>query len=355
MSDDLMVVNPFGPGGLEKRPDQPVQMAQVEEQRAIAEVQAAVIVAHRFPRDQRAAMDQILLDCTREQLAEVAEYEYVRGNTEISGPSIRLMETIARRWGNIEMGVQELLRHERQSWCRAFAIDLEGNLRDARVFVVPHWRDRKDGSGYFVTDERDIREVIANAGARYKRSCLQTVIPSDVVEAAREQCRSTLKAKGEITPERTAAMLAKFAEFGVTRNMIEKRLQRRLETASPALFSRLGSIWNALRDGVGEVTDYFEPEAPRTPADDPQSKAASQSEALKQRMRATRPKKTRQPEAGPPPMTFEEVETKINAANDSEALAVAADLIKSVQDDGRRSELTKLYLERQQKFDDTSQ
>jgi alkylhydroperoxidase/carboxymuconolactone decarboxylase family protein YurZ len=43
-------------------------------QREIAEVQAAMIIAKRFPRDPVAAMDRIMNACTRPTLAEVAAY-----------------------------------------------------------------------------------------------------------------------------------------------------------------------------------------------------------------------------------------------------------------------------------------
>lgn len=47
-------------------------IAQSDQQRAIAEVQAAMVIARMNPRDQRASMDRILNACTRPSLAEVA-------------------------------------------------------------------------------------------------------------------------------------------------------------------------------------------------------------------------------------------------------------------------------------------
>ena len=47
--------------------------------RQAQEVQAAMIVAKHFPRDERASCDRILNACTRRSLAEGAIYSYSRG------------------------------------------------------------------------------------------------------------------------------------------------------------------------------------------------------------------------------------------------------------------------------------
>ena len=47
-------------------------MVAATESREIQEVQAAMVIAQRFPRDQRAAMDKILNACTRPELAQAA-------------------------------------------------------------------------------------------------------------------------------------------------------------------------------------------------------------------------------------------------------------------------------------------
>jgi len=45
-------------------------LAESDQQREIAEIQAALIIAKRFQRDEREAMDRILRACTRSSLAE---------------------------------------------------------------------------------------------------------------------------------------------------------------------------------------------------------------------------------------------------------------------------------------------
>ena len=106
----------------------------VEQQRAIAEVQARMIIARANPRDPIRAMEKILNDCTRPTLADHAIYQYARGGTDIRGPSIRLAEAIAQRWGNIASGIKEMSRSGEYSECIAYAWDLEfGLLRRAAI------------------------------------------------------------------------------------------------------------------------------------------------------------------------------------------------------------------------------
>src|SRR5215469_12909312 len=134
-------------------------IAAAEQQRAIAEVQARMIIARANPRDMIRCMDLILQDCTRPSLAKGALYAYARGGTEISGPSIRLAEALARRWGNIASGIKEISRdwENGSSECVAYAWDLETGYYDERQFQIRHWRDTKTG-GYRLRDERDIND-----------------------------------------------------------------------------------------------------------------------------------------------------------------------------------------------------
>jgi hypothetical protein len=228
-------------------------------QREVTEVQSAMVIAKRYPRDPKTAYDRIVIACTRPSLAEAALYEYVRGGTKVSGPSIRLAEELARQWGNIVCGVTEIVRMAGHSECLAYAWDLETNFRDERRFTVRHWRDTRQG-GYALSEERDIYEVIANMGARRKRACILAVIPGDVTEAAVHQVDVTLKTKIDFNPERAKKMLEGFAEYHVTKEMLEKRIQRRWDSLTPALFLNLGRIFNSLKDGASSIGDWFETE-----------------------------------------------------------------------------------------------
>lgn len=250
--------NPFAPATRDAANAGNFGLVSVEQQRAIAEVQAALIIARAHKRVPHEAMELILADCGRPSLADDATYEYSRGGTSITGPSIRLAETIARRWGNIECGVRELSRREGFSECLAYAWDMETNFRDHKTFQVRHWRDKKNGQGYVVTDERDIYEIVANQGARRKRACILAIIPPDVVEGALAECEKTLKQRIKVTDELIAEMLEKFEEFGVTKEMIEKRIQKHISAITPGQAIQMRRIYTSLKDGMSSPAEWFE-------------------------------------------------------------------------------------------------
>jgi len=250
------VDNPFA-GDIARQPNGGGALVAVEQQRAIAEVQARMLIARANPRDQVRAVDQILNDCTRPTLAEQAVYTYARGGTDIRGPTIRLAEAIAQRWGNIASGIKELARHDGYSECVAYAWDLETGFYDERQFQIRHWRDTKKG-GYQLSDERDIYELIANFGQRRKRAVLLTVIPGDVIEAALEQCETTMESRADITPEGIKKLVEAFATLGVEPAAIEKRIQRRLDSIRPAQVVALRKIYNSIKDSMSEPADWFD-------------------------------------------------------------------------------------------------
>jgi hypothetical protein len=232
-------------------------LVAIAQQREIAEVQAAMIVARSSPRDEKVAQDRILMACTRPALAEKAMYAYSRGGTEVTGPSIRLAEVLAQNWGNFDFGIRELEQRDGESTVEAYAWDMETNVRQRKVFQVPHLRYTKAKGNVTLSDPRDIYEMVANQGARRLRACILGVIPGDVQEAAVQQCEATLKAKADVTPERLKVLLEKFAEFGVTKEMVERRMQRHLEAMTPGMLVQFGKIYNSIKDGVSTPAEWF--------------------------------------------------------------------------------------------------
>ena len=190
--------------------------------RQAQEVQGAIVMAKKFPRDEYDAMERIKRTCQRATLAEQAIYSYPRGGQTVMGPSIRLAEALAQNWGNIDYGVIELEQKNGASEMMAYAWDLESNTRVTKIFTVEHKRDTKKGT-YQLTDSRDIYEATANFGARRMRACILGVIPGDVVDMAVGECKETVR-KGigkEPINERVTKLINAFkVEFKVTREQI---------------------------------------------------------------------------------------------------------------------------------------
>jgi hypothetical protein len=226
--------------------------------RQAQEVQAAIIVAKRFPRDENESYKRIMRSCARIGLAEQAEYTYPKGDKKVAGPSIRLAESIAQSWGNIDYGIIELENEKGSSEMLAYCWDLETNTRVTKVFTVKHWRDTK-GGGYALKDSRDVYETTANFGARRVRACILGVIPGDVIEGAVKECRKTIKGDNK-TPieDRIKVMLNTFEkEHRVTTAMVEEYLGCNVKSISENELIRMKGVHQSITDGMSAPRDYF--------------------------------------------------------------------------------------------------
>jgi hypothetical protein len=231
---------------------------QVAQSKEAQQIQAQLVVAKKFPRDQHASFQRIIEACKRRGLAEEASYLYSRGGTQITGASIRLLEVVAQQWGNFRSGIIELDNENGESRVEVFAWDLETNAYDSKTFSVKHERHTREGV-VKLTDARDQYEHVANFAARRKRACMEAVIPRDVIDSALEQCDATLRS-GHTEPivDRVRKMVTAFADFGVTPEMIERRLQHKLDAVIEQEMVLLRKIYTSLKDGMGKREDYFD-------------------------------------------------------------------------------------------------
>ena len=228
--------------------------------RQAQEVQAAMVVAKKFPRNEYESFSRIMKACQRKGLAEKSMYEYPRGDTRVTGPSIRLAEAMAQSWGNIDFGIIELEQRNGESQVMAYAWDLETNTRQTKFFSVPHIRATKKGGNIPLKDPRDIYEMVANYGARRLRACILGVIPGDVVEAAVSQCEKTLLGDNKEPLEDTIRAVVKTfeTEYGVTVPMLEKFIGCKIESFTMQNLIRLKKVYVSLKDGMAKREDYFE-------------------------------------------------------------------------------------------------
>lgn len=245
-----------------------------EQTRAVAEVQAALVIAAGRPRNEIVARDKLINACGRVSLANVAVYQYSRGGSAVSGPSIRLAETAARYWGNMNYGFRELSRRPGESECEAYCWDLETNVKAVRQFSVKHKRDTKKGS-YAITDERDIYELMANHAQRRVRACILEIVPGDIIEEAVTACERTLKANIGNVAEAAKGLVDAFAKVGVSREAIEKRLGCRIDAIQPGQVVKFREIYVSIKDGMSEPKDWFELDAGKEDAKPAPQKAAA--------------------------------------------------------------------------------
>lgn len=255
------------------------QATNIEQARAIAEVQAMFLVAKQAPRDEAQAMNRAMQACSEWSVASRAFFSFPRGSESVTGESIVLATELARCWGNIDYGIMELARNDSLGHTEmlAFARDLETNTQSRQTFIVPHTRDTRSGKKA-LTDMRDIYENNANNGARRLRECIFRVLPAYVKNAAADRCREVLeRGKGDLPiAARIAEAIEVFGKIGISK-------ERLIAKAGPTAqwtgveIANLEIAYRSIKRGETSADEVFPKVDDTTAAADEIRKAAARS------------------------------------------------------------------------------
>lgn len=239
------------------------QIAQYQESKELSEIKGKMFLARQFPRDPEWSLQSAMKECQRKELAEAAQYEFPKGDSVVKGPSIRLVEVLARHWGNITSGVDEIESKDGETTIKSYAWDLETNVSDSKTFTVKHERSVGRGDNRRIkklTDERDIYEMVANKGARRKRACLLSVLPGWYVDAAVTACEETLRkslTEGKSMEEVISSIVSAFSEFDISPAQIEDKLGKPVDSLSKNDVVKLRHLYSAIKDGFVKPGDAF--------------------------------------------------------------------------------------------------
>ena len=237
------------------------QATAVEQARAVAEVQAAIVVAQQCPRNVPTALASMRESTGQKALAERAFFRFPRAGGSVTGPSIHLARELARCWGNIQYGIAELRRDDDAGFSevQAYAWDVQTNTRSAHVFVVPHKRDKRGGPEK-LTELRDIYENNANNGARRVREAIFAVLPTWYVEEAKDLCVATL-ADGGGTPlaQRVADAVKAYEKVGISAEQLETKTGRAIPKWTEHDVVQMGILFKSLQRGEIIKDEEFPP------------------------------------------------------------------------------------------------
>lgn len=263
-----------------QRSNSNTRMGEYQESKALSEIKGKMLLARQFPRDPELALQRAITECNRVELASQAQYEFPRGDSVVRGPSIRLVEVLARAWGNLDFGVDEIEARDGNTTIKAYCWDLETNVSDEKTFTVPHTRTTKKKT-YALTDSRDIYEAVANQGARRKRACILAVLPGWFVDAAVDTCNKTLEASmsGQDIGSRIQKMITMFEAYGITGEQISDKVGKPLDKLNPQDLVKLSKLYSAINDGFVKPSAAFGEEEAKD-ADLPSTEEAARLDAL---------------------------------------------------------------------------
>ena len=290
------------------------QATAIEQARAVAEVQAAIIVAQQCPRSMQRAIDEMRESCKQQALAERAFFRYSRAGSAITGPTVHLARELARCFGNVQYGITELRRDDDKgtSEMQAFAWDVERNTRNSNTFVVPHARDTKDGRKPIV-DLRDVYENNANMGARRLREAIFAILPTWFTEEAKDICSATLRTGGgKPLAQRVADAIKVYEGLGIVVDQLEQKQGRKADKWTEHDVAALGVTYKSIQRGEITVEEEFPPQ--RVTVDEISAPAEPQKRS-----------QNRKPKASESEQTASEPTDEDIAAMNAEAAAQAAE------------------------------
>ena len=239
------------------------QATRIEQARAVAEVAGAIKVAQEVPRDTIAVKREMLDTCANAELAARAFFRFPRDGNMITGPSVHLARELARCWGNLQYGIDEMRRDDvaGESEMLAWAWDVQSNTRVKNSFIVPHKRDTKKGVKA-LTDMRDIYENNTNAASRRMRECIFAVLPPWFIEQAKERCRETIaNGGGKPLVDRISDTIKAFAGLRqpVTQRQLEDKIGAPASEWTADELVVLQVIGKSLKNGEVTRDDEFPP------------------------------------------------------------------------------------------------
>jgi hypothetical protein len=232
-------------------PDRLGQGTAVEQSRAVAVVQAQVLVAWQRPRDEDQARERMLKACSHLELADDAFYAYPRGGETVTGMTVVAAVELATCWGNIDYGLTEMRRDDKygQSEMLAYAWDMETNVRHAHTFIVQHVRSTRSGS-YKLTEPRDVYELNTNDGSRRMRESIFKTLPRWYRTEAEKALKVTLfKAIGAESLQEGREKAVNFyrVEFGMRQDQLEQKLRKPMDKWKADDLIQLRILSNSLK------------------------------------------------------------------------------------------------------------
>jgi hypothetical protein len=263
----------------------PTKLNPVVEALTRAEIDVQIATANKYPRSLKKFYDDALQMATmNEAVASSLMYSVPRGDKQITGPSVRMAEIVASAYRNIRVDCRVVEVGDTFLTARAVCIDLERN--NAQTVEVRRRITDKYGRKY----NEDMIGVTAQAAISIaKRNAIFSVVPRVYVDPILEEARKVAVGTQQTLGDRRRAMLAHFAQLGVTADRVFARVGVTGEAdITLDLLAILKGYATAIKTNEVNIETVFPTDAGvRTAGDSPSPKVSGVAAKIEQ-ARATR-------------------------------------------------------------------
>lgn len=259
------------PADIEEGDPQEMMMANpVLQAQAKHEIQTAIVVAQKFPRNEDKIFQQFVHgSCKRLGLALVAQYYFKRGKRKddsgnyvdniIQGPTVKFARELTRIWRNVRYGSIPIGESEESRQILSYAWDLETNVWIQQGDLFEKTVEKKDG--YHAADERELRELTNRRASIGIRNCLLQIVPPDFIDDGIAQTQDTIKLSmsDKNSPQFQDVkkrIIGGFSALNVPIEELEQYIGHALASCDPKELETLRGIWTAIKDGHTTWASY---------------------------------------------------------------------------------------------------
>ena len=281
--------------------------------KARADVEAACIMAKRWPRNLNDVRQELIAECSRPGFAAVALYAKPVGSKLnettkkwekqfAEGLSIRFAEVAMRTMGNMEANSETIYDDSAVQMIRVTVIDYERNSRWKKDLSIVKTVERKQlkkgqkplgervnsyGDRVFIVEATD-SDVAVKAAAEISkavRTLILRVVPGNLQDEAKALVKAVAARKDAQDPAAARnKMFDAFAALGVKPSALEEWLGHGTDSISPAEIEDLRQVHNAIKEGetswadaLKEAKSERDGDAPAKPAENGKSAAPAQA------------------------------------------------------------------------------
>lgn len=227
---------------------------EAEKSKAVAEIQASLVMAHKFPRNESQAFAKLARSLDRVNFSKNCLYAFPRGGRTIEGPGIVLAREAARCWGNLRYGMTIIHETDDDRTIEGWAWDLETNVRTASQATFRKLIQRKNkykGTSEWVKpDERDMRELTNKHASLCTRNAILQLMPQDIIDDCVQKAKIVARkgVDGKNMKKERAGVINLFEQYGISVENLEENIGAKSDTWQPQDIATLMNLANGLKD-----------------------------------------------------------------------------------------------------------